>query len=440
MKKSSIIHTNIMKLSKFLPFAFSVVLAGAMCACSDDATQQLPAKDEPQEQEPVKLKDREEIRLNSATKETANGLKEFYLKFTDDAITYVENKSDAETSNVIVSPLSAAFLLGMSANGYPDGEAEKIAQYLSCDKLSELNNLTAILMEKLPQADNQTVFSLNNSIWINNQYSLSSNFASTMAADYKADTFFEDFNNSTVLLNKINKWGSEKTDGLIPECIKNLNISSPGILVNAMLLKSKWADENKFPVKNTYKGRFNGRKGEKNVDMMRSSVDMMGSISYNDNFTATWINLGNKQFNLFLVLPNEKTPHHTPLTTQDWAELTSRSYPCKLTVELPKFKIENKLSLNDILRIGGLNVLDTPSSLQMFNPAVNAVIRASQSAVFEVEEEGVKAAAISVGEVDLIAPPLPDEDYEIKFNRPFYFFITEYSTQACILSGYITDL
>ncbi|MDE6299640.1 MAG: hypothetical protein K2M10_08375, partial [Muribaculaceae bacterium] len=214
----------------------------------------------------------------------------------------------------------------------------------------------------------------------------------------------------------------------------------PGILVNAMLLKSKWADENKFPVKNTYKGRFNGRKGEKNVDMMRSSVDRMGSISYNDNFTATWINLGNKQFNLFLVLPNEKTPHHTPLTTQDWAELTSRSYPCKLTVELPKFKIENKLSLNDILRIGGLNVLDTPSSLQMFNPAVNAVIRASQSAVFEVEEEGVKAAAISVGEVDLIAPPLPDEDYEIKFNRPFYFFITEYSTQACILSGYITDL
>lgn len=429
-----------MKHTKFMKFALALVLVGAIVACSDDTGQQLSEKEDQEEQEPVNLKDREEIRLNPATTATAASLKEFYLNFTNDAVTYVENKKDSKVSNVVVSPLSAAFLLGMSANGYPEAEAQKIAQYLSCENMAELNNLAAILMEKLPQADNQTVFNLNNSIWVNNTYSLANGFASTMTTDYKADIRYENFDNANVLLNKINQWGSEKTDGMITECMKNMNNSSPAVLVNALLLKSKWAEENKFPVKNTYKATFNGLHGNKTVDMMRSSVNIDGAIRQNDNFTATWINLGNKQFNLLLILPKEKTNVHQPVTSKDWAELTSRSYPCRLTVELPKFKIENNLSLNDIMKIGGLTVFDTPAPLSMFDPAVGAVIKASQSAVFEVEEKGVKAAAVSVGEVDLIAPPLPDEDYELKFDRPFYFFIIEYSTQACIMSGYITDL
>ncbi|MDE6009419.1 MAG: hypothetical protein K2G90_09455 [Muribaculaceae bacterium] len=404
-------------------------------ACSSDSSS-------PDEEKQLPPTERKEISLNQQATKAAEELQPFYINYTKDAIKYVDGNPNIKDKNVVVSPLSASFLLGMLANGLESSQAAILADYLGCDNLSALNDLSLALMESLPEIDNQSKLMLANAIWVNNEVALSSSVSSILENTYKAEISYEDFNNTKALFDKINGWGSKKTDGMIPSSIKEINANSVAVLLNTILFKSKWAEENMFPKQNTSTAPFFGQNGRKNVSMMKS-VEDSGEVSMTDNFTACGISFGNGQFNLFLIVPNEGMSlldAERLLTGEEINALRKASYPCRLTISLPKFKVEGYVSVNDILKNGGIDVLDNINVLRMFEPEIAGVTTSNQSASFEVDERGVKVAAATDGDISFIAPPLPDDKFELTFNRPFYFFITEYSTQACILSGRITDL
>lgn len=411
------------------------IVSASFVACSSDG----PAKDDDKLLPPTK---RKEITLTQQATKASHEIQPFYLNFTKDAIEYVDNNADIKVKNVVVSPLSASSLLGMIANGMEAPQANILTEYLGCEELESLNDLAETLLKNLPEADNQSKFILANALWINQDISLSSQFASTMSDQYKAEIFYDNFNNSKALFDKINKWGSLQTDGMIPNSLKEIKASSVAVLLNTMLFKSKWAKENMFPQENTKKVPFVGLKGKKDVNMMKSK-EYSADITMTENFTGCAISFGNEQFNLFLILPNENLTLQEAdklLTLEELNTLRHNSYPCMLTVSLPKFKIENYFSINEILKAGGITILDMENILPMFNPEIAGVITSNQSTAFELDETGVKAAAVTDGDISLESPSFPDEKIELTFNRPFYFFITEYSTQACLLSGRITDL
>ncbi|MDE6443017.1 MAG: hypothetical protein K2K64_01150, partial [Muribaculaceae bacterium] len=77
----------------------------------------------------------------------------------------------------------------------------------------------------------------------------------------------------------------------------------------------------------------------------------------------------------------------------------------------------------------------------MFTPAEAGAITMTQTTSFEIDENGATAAAVSDGEMSFTAEPIdPNKEYTMVFDRPFYFFIREVSTGACLLSGFIADL
>lgn len=407
----------------------------AITACSSGSNS-------PDEEKQVPPTERKEINLNQQATKAAEELRPFYINYTKDAIKYIDGNSNIKDKNVVVSPLSASFLLGMLANGFDSSRASILADYLGCDNLSALNELSLALMVSLPEIDNQSKLILANAIWVNKEVSLTSPVSSILENSYMAEIYYEDFNNTKALFDKINGWGSKKTEGMLLSSIKEINANSVAVLLNTILFKSKWAEENRFPKQNTSTAPFFGANGSKNVSMMRSTEDA-GEVSMTDNFTACGISLGNGQFNLFLILPNEGLSLQEAdrlLTVEEFAALRKVSYPCRLTISLPKFKVESYVSVNDILKKGGIDVLDDVNVIRMFDPEISGVINSNQSSAFEVDETGVKVAAATNGDIAFTAPPLPDDKFELTFNRPFYFFITEYSTQACLLSGRIADL
>ena len=112
-----------------------------------------------------------------------------------------------------------------------------------------------------------------------------------------------------------------------------------------------------------------------------------------------------------------------------------------LDVYLPKFEVNRALLLNDIFDEGKLPIANKEIMLEMFDPAMSGLMDFYQVTSFRIDEKGVEAAATTVGNDVNLAPEIkPGESYTIKVDRPFYFFIKEFSTGAWVLSGRITDL
>lgn len=385
--------------------------------------------------------ERKDIILDATTRSAADNLKDFYLQFTTDAVKYAESQADID--NVIVSPVSVAMLLSMVANGVEADIQKEITDYLGVTDLSALNNLSKILLTELPTMDNQTQFGLSNSIWVNNTYStLTPSYSNLMVSNYLADVKYEKFNDDANLLKKFNKWCSDKTDGQIKTMPAQVSSNHIAILLNAMKFKGVW-QENTFSKENTAKGTFHGSKGINEVDMMYAPRKERYYVA-DDKFELFHLIFGNSAFSMTVVLPNENislSEANEIFTAQEFFKLKEEASLCNLDVYLPKFKIDTKLNLDDVLGSGRLSGLLGELSFNMFEPTQTGIIKFNQAASLDIDETGAKSAAVSSGEIIFTSPGIIHRDeYTIKVDRPFYFFIQEGTTGTCILSGRISDL
>ena len=74
-------------------------------------------------------------------------------------------------------------------------------------------------------------------------------------------------------------------------------------------------------------------------------------------------------------------------------------------------------------------------------PSESLKLKFIHKTYFEVNENGAEAAAVTaLGYIEADSDSAPTPIKEVVFDRPFYFFITEVSTGACVLSGRIADL
>ncbi len=386
--------------------------------------------------------DQADIMLTNETRAAAENLKDFYVDFTTDAVRYVDSSNKTETGNVIVSPLSACMVLSMIANGVEGDVRKEVETFLGVTDMSALNSLANILLSELPRADNLSDLKIANAIWVNNQYKLTQAFSGLMAQDYQAEIRYENFvGNSSKALNGINSWCSDKTGGLIKEMLDQLDPQSLAVLLNAIYFKGVWANK-AFLKENTKVKTFHGVSGDSEVDMM-CTVGERRKYSADEHFEAFSIDFGNTAFSLMVVLPKESvsvTEANGLLTSKKFSKLENEMRLENLTVYLPKFQLESRLKLNDILSQGKLSGLTERLTFNMFDPASTGEVDYRQSSSLEIDESGAKLAAATSGEIIYGALDNPNPEIRIEVNRPFYFFLKEKSTGACLLSGRLTDL
>ena len=413
------------------------MLAMILASCSNEAY------DSPQIEEPIVPNERVDIVLNGATRATAESLRDFYVDFTADAVRYVDNDSERTEKNVVVSPLSASMMLGMLANGVDADCREKIMDYLGTNDLSNLNTLAGTLLAELPDADNQAALGLANSLWINQNYSLAKGFPTLMETSFEAEIRYDDFaGDGGAVRDRINSWCSSKTNGLIKDVVREVTSEQLMVMLNTLYFKGAWNGK-PFDKSKTEKAVFHGLLSDRNVDMMCAAPAERNYAEDND-FEAFSLPFGNGAYTFLVILPKEGADASGSLPdARRVAELREKLRGSVIGIRIPKFKWNDELLLSKVFADGPLAVLNEKIRFTMFDPVEEFIPQVRQLTSFEVDESGAEGAAVTVTTSFTSGGAGSGETYEphvVNVDRPFYFFINEISTGACVLSGRIADI
>lgn len=336
---------------------------------------------------------------------------------------------------MIVSPLSASIALGVFANGVDDLTAQQIYTYLGTSDLEALNNLHSTLLSELPIADDRAEITLDNSIWYSKDYTLKNTFKSIVSKYYKPEIQSVDFSNTIEAKDKLNNWIERHTNGLIKNFNEKINQGTIFAIINAICFKDVWGREY-FTKDNVETKTFHGLNGDTQVEFMVTNKQY--EFTRFGAFSAFRLPFGNGAFNLLIVRPEGGDPTQT-ITPEDVNSLINSFRSETEILKIPKFNVSSKFEITDIISNSGVDRLNG-LTVKMFDEDVNDYfVQVTQGCSFGIDEAGVEAAAAT--EVSGWSSAMPGAEPTVRIvNKPFYFFITEYSTGACILSGRIADL
>jgi serine protease inhibitor len=244
----------------------------------------------------------------------------------------------------------------------------------------------------------------------------------------------DDLDNISDDINDIVK---TSTKGKISQLIKPGDIDDMAVIVvlNAIHFKSDW--KRSFDPTGTYKQMFNGI-NKFQVDMMTDcNVECM---YYEDtDFQAIEKEYIDKDIVMGFVLPKSD---NAQFTQQNLTKIRNGLNMTELdTLQIPKFKIESDINMEDSLTDMGLGsifeICDLSNMVIAATP--DAYIRVSKvlhKAVIEVNEVGTEAAATTVGVIVQEASFFSMNDNpSFILDNSFFFYIRHIPTNTYLFIG-----
>jgi serpin B len=194
--------------------------------------------------EDVNLTGDDDIVIRIATHIPEDQLADVFAKAVADFSDTLYSKTaenNTDKSNLVLSPLSAYYALSLIANGASGDTLNEIETALGNIPVEQLNEYLSALTDRLTSNDGSKVV-VGNSTWTNSErFILSEKFIDTAVKYYDAEAVSLPFNNSA--LGKINGWVKEKTDGMIPSILNELDSKATMVLINTILFDGKWEKE-----------------------------------------------------------------------------------------------------------------------------------------------------------------------------------------------------
>ena len=371
------------------------------------------------------------------------------------------NDVDSSGKSFIYSPLSITYVLSMVnavAEGQTSQEIEQTLGFMLGYKEAELDDVNAycqMLIEELPQTDPNVQLSMANAIFVNNDYTLKPKFQQDMQTYYHALAESLDFS-SPATLGHINGWCNEQTRGMIPTILEKVNPDAMSYLLNAVYFKAGWTS--KFDPQNTNTETFTCEDGStRQVPLMHQTV--VAAYFKADEYSALRFCYGSGLWNMTIMLPGEgKTTADiiNRLASLGWLEGRPHSSAYmdtpifegyEVDLKLPRFGTKSdtddlKGKLPDVLRSMGIRQVFDPDLARVPNLCERANLYIGlmrQKAAIEVNEEGAKASAVTIG--GMVETSVGPEDYQkVDFhaNRPFVYAIQEASTGVILFVGKYT--
>ena len=346
------------------------------------------------------------------------------------------NKADNSKSN-ITSPLSLTYLMGMLADGANGKTAEEITTMLGFgagDKTA-VNEYCQALIKQSPIADPSVVLEMANIVAANKMVEQNPAYQQEMKDYYEAEAVSLDFSQPSSK-DYLNDWCNQKTHGMIPKVIDNLDNSILLVLMNAIYFNATWTE--KFDPADTKDEPFTlADNTTQSLPMMhRKAVALYG---YTDLYTCVRLPFGSgDKWSMYVLLPVEgKTVDDIimNLTGDVWGK-TAFS-PVEVDLKLPRFSTSSDMPLNDVIKgLGALSMFDSASadfSLISRNYKELCVSLIKQKAAIEVTEEGTKTTAVTVAM--MLGSNLIDQTAEFHADRPFVYLIQEASSNVIFFIG-----
>ena len=402
----------------------------------------------------------EPIPINLTTEQQVfvNDNNQFTMKFLKTV-----NDVDQNGKSFIYSPLSITYVLGMvndAATGQTEQELEQTLGFHQ-GGIKAVNDYCKNLIDNLPKVDNKVTLNIANAIFLNKNYTLKPQFTQDMQTYYDAKAEALDFW-APETLDHINGWCNEKTNGMIPTILDEVDPTMVSYLLNAIYFKADWAS--KFDQKNTKEETFTTEEGSIKMPLMHQNV----LINYVKNaiFSAVNIPYGNGMWNMTVLLPEEgKTTddiiNHLAACGINGIEgafceiedgiATMRAVtfsPYEVDLKLPRYETSSDTDeiegrLVGLMKKMGINraFYDGLAEIPNMCEAPVYIDMMRQKAKIKVNEEGSEAAAVTVAGVTYKSASSEPKEYPkatFHANRPFVYVIREASSGVILFVGKFT--
>ena len=358
----------------------------------------------------------------------------------------LQKTREAGKQSSLVSPLSVALALSMTANGADGNTLAQFQEVLGSGvDLEELNAACAQLMQDYQGLRGSSQCRIANSLWKDHQGGIYEDFVAKCRGYYSAQVYEAELSDSRIV-DDLNGWVSDHTNKLIPSIIDQpFDENTALLLVNALYLKNKWLNE--FDPLDTAQMQFH------HMDAYTSSVECLQhfktNLSYIQGMGAQGVVLPYDDGRLaFVAIMPDLYPDSpglgTWLASLEGGDLSrlidSRTEAKFLRFAMPKFTAEWKGQLEDILPALGLEdafVNGTADFSSMgdneYGYYISQVIHAAK---IEVNEKGTEAAAATVVDAPAgAAPAPPPEDIILVLDRPFLYGIVDLYTGVPLFLG-----
>lgn len=330
--------------------------------------------------------------------------------------------------STLLSPLSVALALSMTANGAAGDTLAEFEALLGAD-VDTVNANAASLLAEYRDLGGSTVSNLADSLWLDDSLEANELFLSRCTAFYGAGLYQTDLATEQTR-RAVNSWVEENTNGMIPEILTEAPPEETALLlVNALYLKNTW--ENQFEPVNTNTRIFTAADGtEAETDFLSNGIrqeryfrtaDAAGAVLPYDDGRLAFV----------AVLPDgDLDAWLENLDGGTFPALIGAAEDTRLLLRMPKFEAEWGGEVRDALAALGLDTAFDPAradfsgmgTTESGDPLFIGSVR--HRAKIEVNEEGTEAAAATVVEVRS-GGPAPMDYEELILDRPFCYAIVD---------------
>ena len=365
----------------------------------------------------------------SAVQDTAAALTGFGAKLL---------QNEMQEENPLVSPLSVASALSMTANGAVGETKTQMEQVLGADTGS-LNACFSVLQASL---ENDKQLKAANSIWMKDTDTLhvEDAFLQQNADSYAAELYSAPFDDSTK--TAINDWVSKQTDKMIPEILDELSEDAVMYLVSALAFDAKW--ERPFKSYEVWEGTFTARGGQEQTgDFLHGAVGQYLSDEHAEGFLKPY---ADGKYAFAALLPDETTNienYVNQLTGERLHAILASPIDESVEIALPKFQTEFSDELSGNLKaLGMTDAFDGVNAdftdLGTSDEGNIYISRVLHKTFIQVDEEGTKAGAATA--VEAAAEGAALYPHSVILNRPFVYMIVDLETKLPIFLGALTAL
>ncbi len=342
-----------------------------------------------------------------------------------------------ENKNFLMSPLSLIEVLGMVSEGTGGQTRQQLEEFFGYST-NALSQHIRYLENNLPSEKDANLETAN-SIWIRDteRLEVQDGFLQNVRGYYDAEVFKAAFDAATV--KDINQWCADHTDGMIDEILTQIDPIQMMFLINAVCFDAKWAEP--YEKGDVFDHKFyleNGSTAE--ARYMRSE-----ECSYlMDENTTGFVRPYKEGYSFVALLPEEGLAMAEYLADFDGSKLENllmEKRDEQVFCTLPKFSGETFMDLIGVMEERGVTDLFDPDKANLTpmalldgeSPYVSQVI---QKAFIEVDEQGTRAAAVS-----LVAPgeSAMEPRNVVNLNRPFVYAIVDDASQLPIFMGVVMN-
>lgn len=423
----------------FLACIVCIAVFLTSCASDDDSKNK---QEESQE---------EELVVEPVVKQTPGGivLTESQALMVDEnnlfALNLMRETSKEVAGNMVISPLSAAYMLGMLNDGANGATRQEITHALGYDNhdTKAINEFFGNLMTNTPLVDEKVELGIANTLLSNETIGaeFKGQFAADMQGYYHAGVECMDFSKLDDVVGHVNDWCNETTKGMILQILNRGDISpsDAAIVLNSVYFKAQW--QNGFEEEFTAMQDFTTADGKKVKKPMMSQIS---PFDYYEDGTIQAVRLpyGDDSFGMMLLLPTDESKSVDELlitlSGERWKQIATSMQRKSMVLRMPRFEASTEQGLNQPLMAMGVKKAFSRSDADFSRMLKDSSISLSISLIkqktrIEVDERGTMASSVTVSAVTTGKP-----DAEFIANRPFLFAITEKSSNIILFIGKVT--